>query len=41
MSNLISVEKRVGKFLGGRWKASKGEEEDDPGGGEETWRFFW
>ena len=27
MSNLISVEKRVGKFLGGRWKASKGEED--------------
>ena len=27
MSNLISVEKRVGKFLGGRWKASRGEED--------------
>ena len=27
MSNLIGVEKRVGKFLGARWKASKGEED--------------
>ena len=27
MSNLLSIERKVGKFLGGRWKASKGQED--------------
>ena len=27
MSNLLSIERKVGKFLGGRWKASKGHED--------------